>query len=155
MQTALGLVVIKGTSEAITEIAFADTPLPVDKQMPEVMKQCMRQLQEYFDGKRATFDLPLQPEGNAFQEQVWKILQQIGYASTASYRELSLLLGDDKKARAVGSASAANPILIVVPCHRLIGSDDNANGYAGGLWRKQWLLEHEAHHGRGARTLFD
>lgn len=154
MQTPLGLIVIKGTAEAITEIAFADTPLSVDKQLPEVMKRCVQQLQEYFDGKRTDFDLPLQPEGTMFQENVWTILQRIGYASTASYRELSQLLGDEKKARAVGAASSANPIVIVVPCHRLLGSDDSLTGYVGGLWRKQWLLEHEAHHGRGVRTLF-
>lgn len=154
MQTPLGLIVIKGTAEAITEIAFADTPLSVDKQLPEVMKRCVQQLQEYFDGKRTDFDLPLQPEGTMFQENVWSILQQIGYASTASYRELSQLLGDEKKARAVGAASSANPLVIVVPCHRLLGSDDSLTGYVGGLWRKQWLLEHEAHHGRGVRTLF-
>lgn len=154
MQSPLGLVVIKGTDEVITEITFASTPLSTDKQLPEVLKQCIKQLEEYFAGTRTTFTLPIDPTGTEFQESVWDILQKIGYASTASYLELSKLLGDEKKARAVGAATGKNPIAIVVPCHRLIGSDNNLTGYAGGLWRKKWLLEHEAQHGLGIQKLF-
>lgn len=154
MQSPLGLLVIKGTGEAIIEISFADTPLPTDKQVPELLQRCIKQLEAYFEGTLTHFDLPIAPEGTDFQVQVWELLLQIGYASTSTYAELSRLLGDDKKARAVGNATGKNPLAIVVPCHRLLGSDNSLTGYAGGLWRKQWLLEHEAEHGRGIKRLF-
>jgi len=154
MQSPLGLLVIKGTDEAIIEIMFADTPLPTDHKIPDVMKQCIVQLEEYFEGTRQSFDIAIAPQGTDFQIQVWELLLRIGYAGTETYAELSKLLGDEKKARAVGNATGKNPIAIVVPCHRLLGSDNSLTGYAGGLWRKQWLLDHEAEHGRGIKKLF-
>jgi len=154
LQSPLGLLVIKGTTTAVRSVEFADTPLPIDARIPEILKQCIKELGEYFEGKRTEFTVPLEPEGTDFQENVWKALMEIGYASTKTYSTISLLLGDERKARAVGAASGANPIAILIPCHRLIGSDNSLTGYAGGLWRKQWLLEHEAHHGRGIRSLF-
>jgi methylated-DNA-[protein]-cysteine S-methyltransferase len=154
MQSPLGLLVVKGTDEAIIEISFADTPLATDAHVPDVLQQCLHQLHAYFEGKLTQFDIPIAPLGTSFQVQVWEMLLQIGYASTSTYAELSRLLGDDKKARAVGNATGKNPLAIVVPCHRLVGSDNSLTGYAGGLWRKQWLLDHEAEHGRGIKKLF-
>ncbi len=155
MQSPLGLLVVKGNAEAIVEVQFAETPLPTDSHVPEHMKQCILQLEEYFAGKRSSFDLPIRPQGTPFQQNVWDILLQIGYAGTSTYLELSKLLGDEKKARAVGAATGANPIAVIIPCHRLVGSDHSLTGYAGGIWRKQWLLAHEALHGRGVQRLFD
>lgn len=155
MESPLGLIVIQANEEAITSVQFADTPLPIDAEVPDHVRQCVEQLTEYFNGTRTTFDIPIQPNGTPFQENVWEILQEIGYAGTTTYLALSKLLGDEHKSRAVGAATGANPIAVIVPCHRVVGSDGSLTGYMGGLHRKQWLLEHEAHHGRGVRTLFD
>ncbi|HNV99583.1 MAG TPA: methylated-DNA--[protein]-cysteine S-methyltransferase [Chitinophagales bacterium] len=155
MQSPIGLIVIQANDEAIISVQFADTPLPVDEHVPNHVHECVRQLTEYFAGKRTAFTVPIQPEGTDFQENVWKVLQEIGYAGTSTYLELSKLLGDENKSRAVGAATGANPIAVIVPCHRVIGSDGSLTGYMGGLHRKQWLLEHEALHGRGVQRLFD
>jgi methylated-DNA-[protein]-cysteine S-methyltransferase len=102
------------------------------------------QLNEYFEGSRKHFDLKLNPEGTDFQKKVWKQLEQIPYGKTLSYLELSEQLGNVKAIRAVANANGKNPLWIVVPCHRVIGSNGSLTGYAGGLHRKQWLLEHES-----------
>ena len=101
------------------------------------------QLAEYFAGKRRSFSLDLAPAGTEFQLAVWDVLRTIPYGSTISYGEQALRLGDVRKSRAVGAANGRNPISIVVPCHRVIGSDGTLTGYGGGLPRKKWLLEHE------------
>ena len=108
------------------------------------MEDCVFQLQEYFDGKRKAFDIKLNPEGTDFQKKVWNRLLEILYGKTLSYLELSKQLGDVKAIRAVANANGKNPIWIIIPCHRVIGSDGSLTGYAGGLSRKQWLLEHES-----------
>jgi methylated-DNA-[protein]-cysteine S-methyltransferase len=101
------------------------------------------QLNEYFAGKRTTFDLPLEPSGTDFQLSVWKLLRKIPYGVTTSYGELARRLGDPKATRAVGAANGANPIPIIVPCHRVVGSKGELTGFGGGIERKRWLLEHE------------
>ncbi|MGV8813386.1 MAG: methylated-DNA--[protein]-cysteine S-methyltransferase [Gelidibacter sp.] len=108
------------------------------------LEDCARQLNEYFEGIRTQFDLQLNPEGTEFQKNVWNLLQTIPYGKTISYLQLSQQLGDVKAIRAVANANGKNPLWIVVPCHRVIGSDGSLTGYAGGLQRKQWLLEHES-----------
>jgi methylated-DNA-[protein]-cysteine S-methyltransferase len=100
----------------------------------------MRQLREYFAGKRAAFDLPLAPEGTAFQRSVWRQLQEIPYGETISYGELARRVGNPKASRAVGSANGANPVPIVIPCHRVIAGDGTLGGFGGGLLTKQTLL---------------
>ena len=107
-----------------------------------------RQLQEYFAGRRRVFDLPLAPQGNAFLQEAWQHLRQVPYGTTLSYGQLALKLNRQTSARAVGRANALNPIAIIVPCHRIIGADGKLTGYAGGLPRKQALLDHE----RAAQT---
>jgi methylated-DNA-[protein]-cysteine S-methyltransferase len=102
------------------------------------------QLDEYFSRKREAFTLPLDLKGTEFQKKVWAELLNIPFGKTVSYKELSIRLGDVKAIRAVAAANGANPVSIIVPCHRVIGSDGSPTGYAGGLWRKQWLLEHES-----------
>ena len=113
--------------------------------IPTVLKKCVFQLQQYFDGNRKEFDLKLNPKGTEFQKRVWSQLQAIPYGKTTSYLEFSKQLGDAKAIRAVANANSKNPIGIVIPCHRVIGSDGRLTGYAGGLHRKKWLLEHESH----------
>jgi methylated-DNA-[protein]-cysteine S-methyltransferase len=101
------------------------------------------QLDEYFAGKRTTFDLPLEPRGTDFQLSVWELLRKIPYGVTTSYGELARRLGEPKASRAVGAANGANPIPIIVPCHRVVGSKGELTGFGGGIERKRWLLEHE------------
>ena len=103
----------------------------------------MLQLNEYFTGNRKTFNLKLNPQGTEFQKKVWEALQNVPYGKTITYLEQSKVLGNVKAIRAVAGANGKNPISIVIPCHRIIGSDGSLTGYAGGLWRKKWLLEHE------------
>jgi methylated-DNA-[protein]-cysteine S-methyltransferase len=102
------------------------------------------QLREYFDGTRTEFDLQLAPEGTPFQQEVWRALREVPYGTTTTYGALARQLGRPDAARAVGMANGRNPIGIVIPCHRVIGSDGTLTGYGGGLPRKRWLLEHES-----------
>ena len=110
---------------------------------PECLQDCVVQLEEYFNGKRASFNLTVNPKGTKFQIKVWKSLLKINFGKTKSYLEQSKALGDIKAIRAVASANGKNPIWIIIPCHRVIGSDGSLTGYAGGIWRKKWLLAHE------------
>ena len=110
----------------------------------DFLDEVKSQLNEYFARERTSFDLPLHFVGSDFQKSVWEKLITIPYGKTTSYMELSRALGDEKAIRAVATANGANAISIIVPCHRVIGSDGSLTGYAGGLWRKKWLLEHES-----------
>ncbi|NLC68540.1 MAG: methylated-DNA--[protein]-cysteine S-methyltransferase [Clostridiaceae bacterium] len=105
--------------------------------------ECMRQLDEYFEGKRKEFSLNIKLRGTDFQKKVWTALLEIPYGHTSSYGEIAAKVGNKKAARAVGNANNRNPVSIIVPCHRVIGSDGSLSGYGGGSWRKKWLLEHE------------
>jgi methylated-DNA-[protein]-cysteine S-methyltransferase len=116
-----------------------------------LLRKCARQLDHYFSGATKEFDLPLNQEGTTFQQKVWSLLTMIPYGKTISYNELSKQYGDLKAIRAVASANGKNNLAIIVPCHRVIGSDHSLTGYAGGLWRKKWLLEHEAKFHRGVQ----
>jgi methylated-DNA-[protein]-cysteine S-methyltransferase len=107
------------------------------------LPECVKQIREYFDGKRKTFDLPLAPEGTDFQQRVWKQIARIPFGKTISYAELAKRAGAEGSARAAGAATGRNPITLVVPCHRVVGSDGSLTGYAGGLPRKTKLLEIE------------
>ena len=117
-----------------------------------LLQQCIQQLDEYFSGQRKAFDLPLKQPGTDFQQKVWSLLLKIQYGKTVSYNDLSKQYGDVKAIRAVASANGKNDLAIIVPCHRVIGSNQSLTGYAGGLWRKKWLLEHEAKHHSGVNT---
>ena len=109
-----------------------------------VISQCITQLDEYFAGTRTTFDIPLNPRGTDFQKSAWAALCGINYGKTASYGQIAVQIGRPKAARAVGMANNRNPIYIIIPCHRVVGADGSLVGYGGGLWRKEWLLAHEA-----------
>lgn len=112
-------------------------------EIPDCLQDCVTQLQEYFAGTRTRFNLKLNPQGTEFQKKVWQELLNIPFSKTRTYLEQTKAIGDVKAIRAVASANAKNPIWIVIPCHRVIGSDGSLTGYAGGLWRKKWLLNHE------------
>lgn len=115
---------------------------------------CAEQLIQYFNGQRRIFELPIHQEGTKFQQDVWNELTTIPFGKTISYLELARRTGDTKASRAVANANGKNKIAIIVPCHRVIGSNHELIGYAGGLWRKKWLLEHEAKIAYGVQTLF-
>ncbi|MEO6653794.1 MAG: methylated-DNA--[protein]-cysteine S-methyltransferase [Ilumatobacteraceae bacterium] len=119
---------------------------PVSDVAPEdhpVLQRVVHQLREYFAGERTHFDLPLAAQGTTFQQQAWDALVRIPYGETVSYGEQATMLGDKNKARAVGAANGRNPIPIIVPCHRVVGSNGKLTGFAGGLDTKAWLLDHE------------
>jgi len=148
MQTAyikspLGITEIIGDEKGIAVISVLDSEKEITTQIPEVLKVAVAELQDYFTGKRNDFTFKLNPKGTEFQQKVWQELLNIPFGKTMSYLELSKRLGDVKAIRAVASANGKNPLWIVVPCHRVIGTDGSLTGYAGGLWRKKWLLEHE------------
>ncbi len=156
-KSPLGILEITCEEDCLKALLFRDEE--VTEKAPAAhpgvfMQQCIRQLDEYFDGSRQVFSLPLRQSGTAFQQKVWMQLCEIPYARHISYLELAKRLGDAKCIRAAGTANGKNNIAIIVPCHRVIGTNKKLVGYAGGLWRKQWLLEHEAHFGRGELKLF-
>lgn len=139
----IGLIEISGTDKSITSIYFVDEVSNSQFKPNLYLDNCAKQLDEYFNGTRKEFDLELTPEGTDFQKKVWNELQNIKYGETKSYLQISRLLGDVSAIRAVANANGQNKISIVIPCHRVIGSDGSLTGYAGGLWRKKWLLQHE------------
>ena len=143
INTPLGFTEIQGDKNGISKIHVMNENVEISTKIPEELKEAVLQLQDYFDGKRTTFTFPLNPSGTDFQKKVWDELLHIPFGKTCSYLELSKKLGDVKAIRAVASANGKNPLWIVVPCHRVIGTDGSLTGYAGGLWRKKWLLEHE------------
>lgn len=151
IDSPLGITKISGDENGISEISvgYEET---ITEQIPINFKQAVIELEEYFSGNRKEFTFKLNPTGTDFQKKVWQELLKIPFGKTTSYLDLSKKLGDVKAIRAVASANGKNPLWIVVPCHRVIGSDGSLTGYAGGLWRKQWLLEHEK--GEKQQTLF-
>ncbi len=146
IETPLGTAKVVSDTIGIHEISVLDEKIEIENSTnnPQVLKDCISQLEEYFAGNRTEFNLSLTPKGTDFQQRVWKELDKIPYGKTCSYLELSKKLGDVKAIRAVAAANGKNPLWIVTPCHRVIGSDGSLTGYAGGLWRKKWLLEHES-----------
>ncbi len=111
--------------------------------MPDLLAECITQLDEYFYGERRTFSLETEQDGTPFRKRVWQELAEIPFGKTCSYLDIARKMGDKKSMRAVGTANGDNQLAIIVPCHRVIGADGTLTGYSGGLWRKQWLLEHE------------
>lgn len=141
--TPLGWISLMGNPGGLTMLRFCEEPLE-HAPVPASLAPACEQLQEYFRGDRQGFDLPLDLQGTPFQKRVWEALLEIPFGSTRSYGELAAKLGDPGAVRAVAAANARNPVCIVVPCHRVVGADGSLTGYAGGLARKKWLLEHES-----------
>ena len=152
----LGLLEIRSTEDSVTSILFANSEKQTEEKnsLPKVMVQCIEQLDEYFLGKRKIFQVPISQSGTDFQKKVWKELEQIPYGRTISYLELSKRIGDVKSVRAAGTANGQNKISIIVPCHRVIGSNGSLVGYSGGMKNKQWLLEQESKFSSGVQKLF-
>ena len=137
----VGLLEIRSNEEAITHVLFVHER---NTEHPSYLtRMCCEQLKEYFQGKRKTFTLPLQPKGTPFQEKVWKALESIPYGETCSYKHITSLCGNEKASRAVGMANNRNPISIILPCHRVIGANGKLVGYGGGIEAKRGLLQLE------------
>jgi len=142
IKTPLGIAELCGDSNGLASIKVLDDG-SVTSEIPSELKTATEQLASYFRGELKEFSLKLNPKGTDFQKKVWKKLEEIPYGTTTSYLQLSRELGDEKAIRAVASANGKNPLWIIVPCHRVIGSDGSLTGYAGGLYRKKWLLDLE------------
>ncbi|MGB0981135.1 MAG: methylated-DNA--[protein]-cysteine S-methyltransferase [Winogradskyella sp.] len=143
INSPLGYTKISGDKDGITAVEVVNTDEELSEIIPETLLECVTQLKAYFKNELKNFDLKLNPQGTVFQKKVWKQLNAIPYGKTISYLQLSKQLGDVKAIRAAASANGKNPLWIIIPCHRVIGSDGSLTGYAGGLHRKQWLLNHE------------
>ncbi len=152
INSPLGYTKISGDSDGITSVSIVDSQEELSEIIPESLIKCVMQLRAYFKNESKTFNLKLNPKGTVFQKKIWKQLNTIPYGKTISYLQLSKQLGDVKAIRAVANANGKNPLWIIVPCHRVIGSDGSLTGYAGGLHRKQWLLNHESEYKQ--QTLF-
>jgi methylated-DNA-[protein]-cysteine S-methyltransferase len=143
-QTPVGICRITEENGFITSISIRDEDLQANDPATPLLKTAAQQLDEYFAGDRRSFDLPIKQQGSSFQQEVWQCLLTIDYAKTISYTQQSKLMKNPLAIRAIAAANGKNNLWIVVPCHRVIGADGTLTGYAGGLWRKKWLLEHEA-----------
>ena len=143
-KSPIGNLVVHVTEKGVSEISFSDEAVECEAKENAILAACLTQLAEYFDGVREEFSVPLDLNGTPFQLAVWRALMQIPYGATAGYGDVAAAIGRPKAARAVGGANHNNPVSIIVPCHRVIGSDGSLTGYGGGLHRKRWLLDHEA-----------
>lgn len=148
INSPLGTIEVLASNNGIVAITL-DAEKDKSESDAEILLDAATQLSEYFEKKRTIFNLKYDLNGTDFQLKVWKELEKIPFNKTISYLELARSLGDEKSIRAAASANGKNPIAIAIPCHRVIGSNGELTGYAGGLWRKQWLLEHES----GVRNL--
>jgi methylated-DNA-[protein]-cysteine S-methyltransferase len=162
-QSPLGVLEIRSTGSAISEVLFVNSwkgakinegDIHFTKPKSLIIKNCIKQLDEYFEGKRTEFTVHISQVGTEFQQSVWAELLKIPFGRTISYLQLSKRIGNVKAIRAVGTANGNNSICIIVPCHRVIGSDGSLVGYGGDLWRKKWLLDHEGKYANGVQTLF-
>jgi len=154
-QTPVGIARIIAEDGFITSVSIRDEQIEVLPTDDELLLKAMQQLAEYFAGNRKVFDLPIKQQGTDFQQSVWEQLLKIDYGKTISYSQQSKLMKNPLGIRAIAAANGKNHLWIIVPCHRVIGADGSLTGYAGGLWRKKWLLAHEARvMGVGQTTLF-
>lgn len=139
----MGTIKVRGDVAGVQEVLFEESTLEMENKVPISLVPCVEQLQQYFAGKRFVFDFKMNPQGTDFQKAVWVLLKDLPFGSTISYLKLSRQYGNTKAVRAVATAIGKNPILVAIPCHRVIGSDGTLVGYSGGLDRKESLLELE------------
>ena len=147
-ESPIGLLEVRGGERGVSAVAFVDVLAPRAARggkgpLPAALAACLTQLDEYFRGRRRTFSVKLDLGGTAFQNKVWRALRAVRFGKTASYKDIARNVGNPAATRAVGGANYRNPVSIIVPCHRIVGSDGRLTGYGGGLWRKEWLLRHE------------
>lgn len=154
----IGAIKLVASDYCILQLTFIDHPElmsnATDQPMPAVMHQCIDELIEYFAGKRRSFTVAIDQDGTEFQQKVWKELYELPFGKTLSYGDLAKKMGDPNLVRAAASANAKNKVAILIPCHRIIGSDRSLVGYAWGKTRKKWLLQHEFRLALGVQTLF-
>jgi len=146
LETPAGYLRIRADESAIVEVVFQDTAGIPDPVLTPLLQKAKQELNAYFAGKRQSFDLPLRPAGTRFQQQVWQVLQTIPYGATISYQQEAEAAGSPHACRAVGGANGANPIVILIPCHRVVRKDGRLGGYSAGLKRKAFLLDLEQAH---------
>lgn len=163
IRTPAGEMTAASVGEGICMLSFGDHGMdnlkkqfgmPVQEGTNQHLRLLEKQLEEYFDGERRVFSVPLVTPGSAFRKAVWKELQKIEYGTTRTYSQQAAAIGNLKSIRAVAAANGANPVAIVIPCHRVVGSGGSLTGYAGGIERKRWLLEHERKNSKQSHTLF-
>jgi len=142
----IGILEITGSERGLKGVHFVDKKVDPDPAIPLPLKECCQQLYEYFVGSRKEFALKLQLEGTEFQKKVWNQLMKIPYGETQSYKDVARAVDNERAFRAVGNANGRNSIAIIIPCHRVVAHDGTLGGYGGGLWRKEWLLDHEKKH---------
>jgi methylated-DNA-[protein]-cysteine S-methyltransferase len=143
-KTPVGWAHIVADDNYITKVSIRDEEHHAGEVTHPLLQEAIKQLDEYFKGTRRDFDLPIQQPGSNFQQLVWQELLKIPYGKTISYGQQSHLMNSPLAIRAIAAANGKNNLWIIVPCHRVVGSNGSLTGYAGGLWRKRWLLEHEA-----------
>ncbi|WP_321996925.1 methylated-DNA--[protein]-cysteine S-methyltransferase [Draconibacterium orientale] len=154
MNSPVGWLKLQSTETALTAVYFDAEKTDNSTDQPTILKEAESQLQEYFAGKRKEFKLKLAPEGTEFQQRIWQLVQNVDFGTTASYLDIAKQSGTEKNTRAVGLANSKNPVPIIIPCHRIVGSSGKLTGYAGGLERKRWLLKHELSHSSSTTRLF-
>lgn len=156
LETPLGPLFIHFSKDAVTKITYTELSELTEaaKEFPEFVTQCVQQLNDYFAGRSFNFNFKHEQVGTAFQQKVWDELEKVKPGQTMSYMQLSKKLQNPLAIRAVANANGKNDLAIVIPCHRIIGSDVSLTGYAGGLWRKKWLLDHESKFLKGTQALF-
>ncbi len=154
IKTPIGYLELKSDPSALVSISFVDKLLPSSGFQPLILKKSCVQLDEYFNGVRNVFKLNLNPIGTEFQKNVWEQLLAIPFGKTASYLDIAIQVGSKNKTRAVGLANGKNPIPIIIPCHRIIGANKKLTGYAGGIEKKRWLLQHELNYSNNNNILF-
>lgn len=145
-RSEIGIIQISGNEDGICGVEYLNegTEIPSEgNRVPTLLEDCRNQLDEYFKRKREVFNVKLQLTGTEFQKSVWTELMKIPFGRTVSYKDIAMGIGNVNAVRAVGGANGRNRINIIIPCHRVIGSNSNLTGYGGGLWRKEWLLKHE------------
>lgn len=144
LKTPIGWLRIEGHAQGLTAVSFREENPGESEEIPALLLEAREQLAAYFKGELRSFDLSLRPSGTDFQRTVWNALCGIPFGQTQSYGDIASLLQNEGAVRAVGAANGRNPVAVIVPCHRVIGANGKLTGYAGELWRKKWLLEHEA-----------
>jgi len=148
LDSPVGRIVLVSNDTHLKSLSFSNEQCEETENLPGILQKAIHQLHEYFAGTRFLFDLALDPDGTEFQKKVWQQLLLVPYGSTKNYRDIAVQTGSALNTRAVGTANGKNPVPIIIPCHRIIGSDGKLAGYSGGIDRKKWLLLHEADHTR-------
>lgn len=144
IESPIGVLQVRGSDKGVTHVTFvSELGAEASFKKNTLIEMCVQQLKEYFQGQRNAFDIPLDWRGTVFQQSIWQSLLDVPFGAVASYSDIAIAVSNPKAVRAVGAANGKNPIAIIVPCHRIIGSNGSLTGYAGGVERKAWLLNHE------------